>query len=335
MFTIGITGVGGGVGQSVIKALQQEDYRLIGMDGETLGTGLYAVDKAYKIPYAKDPGYIDRLLEICRENEIKLLFPGLDAELYGLSENKEKFAAAGTTVIVSDREVIDISENKWSTYEKLSAKGFNVPFTVKVSEISGRLPLTFPFILKPFLGGARSKDVYLIKDQAEYETVLEKIRDRKDLFILQEYLPGEEFTCGTVTIGGKCRGAILMKRELRFGDTYKCHAIKDAAISDYLVKLMDVMQPFGACNVQMKLKNGTPCIFEINARCSGTTAARALCGFNEPRMIADYLLKGKEPSYDIHEKTILRYWKELVVENDLVESLKADNSISLTTHQGL
>ena len=159
--------------------------------------------------------------------------------------------------------------------------------------------------------------------------------ERKGDFILQEYLDGDEYTCGTVTVGGKCRGAILMKRELRFGDTYKCHAIKDAGISDYLVKLMDSMQPFGACNVQMKLKGGVPCIFEINARCSGTTAARALCGFNEPRMIADYLLKGIEPSFDVREKTILRYWKELEVENHWVESLKANNNISLTSHPGL
>jgi carbamoyl-phosphate synthase large subunit len=335
MYTIGITGVGGGVGQSVIKALQHEDYRLIGMDGETLGTGLYAVDKAYKIPYAKDPGYIDRLMEICRENGVRLLFPGLDAELYKLSENKERFAAAGTTVIVSKREVIDISENKWSTYEKLSAMGFNVPFTVKLSEAADGPALAFPFILKPYLGGARSKDVYLIKNQGEYERALEKIAERKNDFIIQEYLEGDEYTCGTVTIGGKCRGAILMKRELRFGDTYKCHSIKDPGISEYLIRLMDAMQPFGACNVQMKLKGGTPCIFEINARCSGTTAARALCGFNEPRMIADYLLKGVEPSFQIREKTILRYWKELEVENDWVESLKKDNNISLTSRQSL
>ena len=39
-------------------------------------------------------------------------------------------------------------------------------------------------------------------------------------------------------------------------------------------------------------------------------------------MIADYLLKGIEPSYKIKEQTILRYWKELVVENDLIAEMK-------------
>ena len=70
------------------------------------------------------------------------------------------------------------------------------------------------------------------------------------------------------------------------------------------------------------MKKGKPYVFEINARCSGTTAARTLSGFNEPKMIADYLLKGIEPSYEIKEQTILRYWKELVVENDEILEMK-------------
>ncbi|HEY6901911.1 MAG TPA: ATP-grasp domain-containing protein, partial [Puia sp.] len=287
------------------------------------------------IPYAKDPGYVDRLLEICRTNDIRLLFPGLDAELYKLSENKDKFTAIGTTVMVSDWNVVDISENKWSTYEKLSAMGFNVPYTVKVTEIKGAPPIDFPFILKPYIGGARSKDVYLVRNKEEYERALEKVAGRHEDFIIQEFLEGEEYTCGTVTLGGKCRGAILMKRELRFGDTYKCHTVIDPQAHDYLVKLMDKMQPFGACNVQMKLKNGIPYIFEINARCSGTTGARALCGFNEPRMVADYLLKGIEPSFNIQEKTILRYWKELEVDNSWVNAVQTNKTITLPTHPSL
>jgi carbamoyl-phosphate synthase large subunit len=75
------------------------------------------------------------------------------------------------------------------------------------------------------------------------------------------------------------------------------------------------------------MKNGKPYVFEINARCSGTTAARTLSGFNEPKMIADYLLKEIEPSYKIKEQTILRYWKELVVPNEKVSLLNEKGAI--------
>lgn len=51
--TILVTGVGGGVGQSIIKSLQDTFYPIIGADGEILATGLYAVKKGHIIPYAK------------------------------------------------------------------------------------------------------------------------------------------------------------------------------------------------------------------------------------------------------------------------------------------
>jgi carbamoyl-phosphate synthase large subunit len=50
--SIGVTGLGGGVGQSIRKALAETDYRIVGMDGEPLGAGLYTVPSAYVIPYA-------------------------------------------------------------------------------------------------------------------------------------------------------------------------------------------------------------------------------------------------------------------------------------------
>lgn len=328
MHNIGITGVGGGVGQSILKALNGSDYGLIGMDGEVLGTGLYVADKAYTIPYANSPMFIDEVLKICRENDIKLLFPGLDAELIHFSKNRHRFAEIGTTVVVSDEKVIDISEDKWMTFTELTNLGFNVPATFKLAEHRENPPLSFPFIVKPYLGGARSKDVFLIKNAADYQSALEKIQDREEVFAIQEYLPGDEFTAGTVNLDGKCVGAIVMKRELRAGDTYKAQTIINPVISDYLVKVMDGIRPFGGCNVQFKLKNGLPCIFEINARCSGTTAARAISGFNEPLMICDFLLKGIQPRFNIVEKTILRYWKELEVDNDSIAEISNNGFVT-------
>jgi hypothetical protein len=47
------------------------------------------------------------------------------------------------------------------------------------------------------------------------------------------------------------------------------------------------------------------------------------------------LLKGITPAFIIQEKTILRYWKELEVENDLVEQMKDKSSILNLSHQQL
>ena len=49
--------------------------------------------------------------------------------------------------------------------------------------------------------------------------------------------------------------------------------------------------------------------------------------FNEPKMIADYLLKNIEPTYNIKELTILRYWNELVVNNEDVKTVENQNCL--------
>jgi len=320
---IAVTGTGGGVGQSIIKALQPTNYEIIPLDGEPLGGGLYSAKRSYLIPYAKEPTFIDRLLEVCQKEECKLLFPGLDAELSILSQARDRFAAIGTQVVVSSPDVIELSDDKLLTFSRLSKHDISVPDTVDMAEHlkHGVALPAFPFILKLRIGGARSQDIYLIKNQTMLDD-LAKNGVELSKFVAQEYIEGDEYTCGTVNLDNECKGVIVMRRTLRDGDTNKCFSVKDDIIEAEVRKVMDVLKPFGACNVQLRMKNGKPYIFEINARCSGTTAARALCGFNEPKMIADYLCSGIEPSYDIKEQTILRYWKELVVDNQHIAELE-------------
>jgi len=326
---IAITGVGGGVGQSIIKALSQTSYSLIGLDSEILATGAYSVPRSYKIPYAKSKDFIPRLLEICKKENCKLLFPGLDAELPFLAANTTKFEAIGTHVIVSSSDVVEISDNKLLTYQVLSKAGITIPLTVDLCEYLKNKEIAipnYPIILKPKKGGARSKNVVKIVSRGQLQVFLHT--NNCEDYIAQEYIEGDEYTCGTVTLDGKHVGTIIMKRILRDGDTYKAFVEKNPIIDKEVSKVIKFLKPIGALNVQLRLKNGKPYIFELNARCSGTTAARAIAGFNEPKMIADYFLLHKQPKFKIKEISILRYWKELVVKNDKIESFKNNKVIT-------
>lgn len=326
---IAITGVGGGVGQSIIKSLSQTSYSLVGLDSEVLATGAYCVPKCYQIPYAKNKDFIPKLLEICKKEKCKLLFPGMDAELSLLAANVEKFEAIGTKVIISSPNVIEISDDKLLTYSTLTKSGIKVPPTIDLEDYIKNptilLP-NFPVILKPRKGGARSKNVIKIINQEQ----LKKFIDNNDYnnYIIQEYIDGDEYTCGTVTLNNKHIGTIIMRRILRDGDTYKAFVEKNTIIENEIAKIIKLIKPFGACNIQLKLKNGKPYIFEINARCSGTTVARSIAGFNEPKMIADYLLLNKQPKFNIKQISILRYWKELVVENTKIKNFKKNTVIT-------
>jgi carbamoyl-phosphate synthase large subunit len=186
--------------------------------------------------------------------------------------------------------------------------------------------LDFPVVLKPKTGGQASQGLIIAKNLKDFE----KSEGSLDLdnYVVQEFIEGDEYTCGTVSLENNCVGVILMKRELRFGNTYKAFVMEDEKLKNYVKNVVDALEPFGPCNVQLRLRNSIPYIFEFNARCSGTTAMRALAGFNEPKMVCDYIFKGiKNPSFKIKEVVILRYWNEIVVDKEKIRKMESDGFI--------
>ncbi|HZE66147.1 MAG TPA: ATP-grasp domain-containing protein [Sporichthyaceae bacterium] len=329
MTAIAVSGAGGGVGQSIIKALAEGPYRVVALDSSPLAAGMYTTGTAYTIPMARSAEFTDRVLEICAAEGVGMFFPGLDPELAVVSAAVEEFLAAGVYPVVSSPEVVAIADNKYLTYTALRAGGIPVPYTVDMAEYPADAILpAYPFILKRREGGSRSADVYMIRERSGLDAI-----DNLEDFVAQEYIDGEEYTCGSVNLDDKCQGVIVMRRTLRSGDTHKCFSVRDEGIEACVRDVMDLIKPHGACNVQLRLRDGVPYVFEINARCSGTTAARALCGFNEPLMIADWLTTGIPPQYEIRETTVLRYWKELVVDNDDVTELAERGALHRSNYQ--
>jgi len=303
---IAVTATGGGVGQSILKALKGSGYNLIALDSDHLAAGFCMVDKHRLIPYASDDNYIPELLKACKEEEIVLLFPGMDCELQKLSENRNLFKDNNITVVVSDPGAVMIADNKYLTNKFLRNNNLPAMMTNRFSVVAKIWNMDYPIILKPEKGGARSKNVYKLNSQDD-------IPDNINLtdYVMQEYIEGDEYTCGTITLD-KYYGCVILRRILRDGDTYKAFVEHNEYIESICRKVCEEIKPFGAFNIQLRLQDGVPYIFEFNARCSGTTACRALAGFNEPLMIADYLLKGKEPKFNIKEMIILRYWNEII-----------------------
>jgi carbamoyl-phosphate synthase large subunit len=312
-----VTGVGGGVGQSIIKCLQGSEHDVIGTDADALATGAYALRKAYKVPYATEPDYVERLLAICQSEACQLVFPGIDAELPVLAASAAQFQAVGTTVVVSEPSVVALCDDKLHTAEFLRKQGLPAPKTVSLGDAC-KGALSLPFVLKPRIGGARSRGVYEVHDAHDLAIRVHAIG--QEPYVAQELISGDEYTCSIVGLDDRLYGPILMRRILRDGDTYKAFVVEDAKIAALVTGVSECLRPFGALNIQLRRRDGIPYLFEINARCSGTTHGRALAGFNEPRMIADYLIHGRTPQYRIRAISILRYWNELVVDHAHIDA---------------
>jgi len=317
--TVLVTGVGGIVGQGVLKSLADAPCRLIGADASEWAAGLYASTRGYLVPPAKDPAYVDRLLAICASERVGFLFPGLDMELPILARAAGRFREAGVVPILSSPDIVDLADDKLETARFLVSHGFPAPRT---RELAGGIPweLGFPLVLKPRKGGSRSCGVFTVASEEDLRFRLEKIDVAN--YVAQEHLGGDEFTCGTITFDGRCHGVIVMRRTLRDGDTHKAFVVRDAVIESHVRAVAEALNPFGPCNFQLRMRGGTPYIFDINPRTSGTTYCRTLAGFNEPLMTLNFLERGLPPSFEIRPISIFRYWKEMVVEHPQVDDAR-------------
>jgi len=323
MANVLVTGAGGGVGQSVIKALQGGPYGVVGMDSDALAAGLHAVPRAYIGYAASDPRFIDRLLEVCLQERCALVFPGHDVELLPLSTASGRLRAAGVIPVVSAPEVVHVCDDKLATQDFLGAHGFPSIATKPLREVAA---FPGPIVLKPQRGGARSRGAYVVRSAHEWDLYRPLVDP--DNCVVQEYIEGDEYTCGSITLDGRCCGVIVMRRTLRDGDTYKAFVDRNPRLEASVRDIVTALQPFGGCNLQLRVRGGEPFVFEINARCSGTTAARALAGFNEPAMIAGWLLDRKPPRHEIRPIAILRYWQERVVEPASIEALRTTGTLA-------
>ena len=317
METVLVTGVGGGAGQSILKALNLGNYNVIAADSSALGAGLYFGNKSYLVPNANEESYVPEILKICIIENVSFIFPGHDVELKPLSMARDLFSNIGVNVIVSNEKVIDICDDKMETTNFLKECGLNFP---KTYHFQNFVWADTPVVLKPQRGGARSRNTYIAYNKIDYFKYSELID--KENCIVQEFIDGPEYTCGTIFLDKEYLGSIIMQRILRDGDTYKAFSVKDALISEKLRYIIEKLKPSGACNIQLRKRGNEIYVFEINARCSGTTAARALVGFNEPITILNYLTNRQIKSLEYKDRTILRYWNEIVIENDEVEYLR-------------
>lgn len=321
-----VTGTGGGSGQSVLKALQNTGYRVIATDNFPLAAGLYTTGKGYLTPETDSPAFIERLLAICKTEGVQLIFPGLDSELAVMARHRETFAKNGITLVVSSESVVSICDDKLATADFLKRQGLPFPRTWTLRDFPDEA-LPFPIVIKPKAGGARSRGVRVVRTAAELAAA--RLELNGAAFVAQEMIQEPEYSCGTVTLNGHCAGAIVLRRILRDGDTYKAFVERHAGIEAFVMDVANRLQPFGACNFQLRMRDGVPYIFEFNGRCSGTTNCRALAGFNEPKMIADFILKGIPPAFEVRPITVLRYWNELLVENETVTACEANREVTM------
>ncbi len=319
-----VTGAGGPLGQSVMKAVRQSDLpcRLLATDRNPLSVGFYWADAHEVLPSAEEPAYLPTLATICRREAVDAVLIGSEGEMLALASAREGFEReTGARVIVSSPEVLRISTDKWETAQFLAAHGLAHPRSALPEQREALETLIaeagFPLIIKP-RHSSGSRGLHKVPGRRELELLLQLVPQP----VVQEYLQPdeEEYTVATFVDGdGVPQGAIVMWRELAAGLTYRARVMEQPEVAAAAQAVAAALRPRGPCNVQLRLTARGPVTFEINARFSSTTSMRAHFGYNEVEMaLRAFVLGERVAPPRVTLGGALRYWEELYVP-DLVE----------------
>lgn len=314
-----VTGAGALLGQGILRLLQVSDFnkKIFTADPDSRSTGHWLGDYAIIIPKVNDVTYIDAIKKIVSEHKIDAILIGTDVELPILAQyKKEFFDNYNCKIVVSNKEVINIANDKFLTANFLQENNFPFPLSVMAND-EGKLQeieeaLGFPLFAKPF-DGARSLGIKKINNHDE----LMEIYDPNSNLVVQQFLPEDEgeFTCGCIVIDGKCVAVVTLKRDLRDGNTYR--AYRDDTTSKYdefIIPIAEKLNPDGPVNFQFRIFNGKPVIFEINGRFSGTTPLRHFFGFNEVEALLKYYLFNENIQMpQLKSGLVLRAWSDLFI----------------------
>lgn len=276
-YNILVTGCGGDIGQSIGKILKESPHfeKVIGADVTDEHAGKFIFDQMIKLPLCSSLDYSKSLEKLVKEYNIDLLLPISEPELRMLTDQGIESNYLNTKLICANLRSREVGFDKLMTTDFL--KQSNLPFP-QTFVISTKSPKQLPLILKSRKGSG-SKSIFILNDIEEFEFYQKKYPD----FIAQELITGspDEFTCGLFRSKKNEIRSIVYKRKLV--DSYSGYGevVENDSVKDLLYSIARNLDLVGSINVQLKLSEKGPCVFEINPRFSSTVKFRHMMGFKD------------------------------------------------------
>ena len=321
-----VTGSGGAgtLGREIVKAflMVDKEYEIIATNSNPVELLINDQVKMIQIPTAKSPDYIEKLLEICKKENVQIIAPGSEPETEIISKNSKIFSEQNIITLINRYDLVKLCNNKLLLSEFLISKGIKSPKIFSYDEISEQIFSDYTLLIKP-VSGSGSRNVFVAQNFEEFSFFTKYLLKQKIEPIIQEYISGinNEFSIGVLYCeGGKLNTSIAMRRDLHNGlstrsviksDQNESLIISSGISQGYFDDFLDIRKKAediaytinsdGPINIQCRIKNDELYVFEINPRFSGTTSARALVGCNEPDILTKFRMFGDIPDKIVYK----------------------------------
>lgn len=274
------------MGQGVLRIIRSLNWaiRIVGTDVSGFTAGNHFCDAVYSVPYSYDSGYVRAIQRIVETENVDLVIPTTDYEIYYLSVHRDSIRAV---IAASSPDVARIYLDKYLTFQQHLK--LDIPFA------RTWLPVDYDgscsdIIVKPREG--RGSRGILINPANPCEFSEE--------FIVQPLYKGVEITTAFyVRRDGALHGMFTMERELSNGTTIKSKVVReyDDQLKTIVEKMISQKGLMGSVNVQSIVSDNREVIpFEVNCRISGTNSIRHNLGFEDVKYTLEEYLFDRDPS---------------------------------------
>ena len=246
--------------------------KLIATDLSPVAPALFFADKTYLVPRITDEGYFDRILEICKENDVRAITTLIDPEIEILANHREELLERGILPLCPADWTAKLCFNKYEMFKHLKAKGVRTVLTYNTIESFKegleKGEINFPVFMKP-ISGSGSVGIGRCDTMEE---VMEKWNDGKFTYIIQELMTEGDCDADVyVDCISHKPVAIFSKKKIesRIGGASKTISYKDPKLFDFVKEVCSVLELNGPCDMDFFIKGGEYYLSEINPRFGG------------------------------------------------------------------
>jgi len=260
---------------------------IIATDCDLYAPALYIADKYIIVPKIDQDGYVDRVLEICKEENVAGVISLIDPELELIAKHQKEFEEIGVKMFISNYDTCKLCFDKYEMFKFLEEN--NIPCAktyISVEDFVAakeKNEIDFPVFVKPRCGSA-SLGINIVNNIMHLELLFELA----DNLIIQEYLKGQEYgaDCYIDAISGETVSIFVKKKiRMRSGETDKAISFKDEKLMSFLQEFIKKLNANGTIDIDIFDVDGKWYISEVNPRFGGGYPHAYECGCNFPKYI--------------------------------------------------
>jgi carbamoyl-phosphate synthase large subunit len=293
--------------------LARKDVELFSTDLRNMSSGLVYTKNHFKVSHAMDKNYIQQMLSISIENNIRYIFPVSDAECKKLAKNKHLFDKVGTKILSSNYNIVELCCDKLKTYDFLKMIGIKTPLTWAYTPKNTE---NFPIVLRTRYAGTKRKALEYLLDEVDYNYHGMKIKSEK---VLSGVVEGREFTIDVLSdMSGKVIKVSPRERTYVLnGNTKIGTIVHSEKMVKEVSKIAEGLGLVGITCIQCISNNTGNHYFEINPRVGSGLDLTIKSGLDFPSMLID-INEGKDISHLLSKKpkdklTMIRYQDCIII----------------------